>query len=62
MTRFYTFLLFYSPKTQSAPRKKSSERTEPTNSANVNFEEEDLVPNMDEGSDDEGETNKAKMK
>ena len=42
--------------TQSASRKKKSERTEPTGSGNVggDFEEEDLLNTMDEESEDEG--------
>lgn len=41
---------------QSASRKKTSERTEQTESGDVevNFEEEDLATNIDEESEDKG--------
>lgn len=44
---------------QSASRKKTSERTEQTESGDVegNFEEEDLATNIDEESEDEGKKN-----
>ena len=38
-----------------ASRKKKTERTEQTADVGLNFEEEDLVTNIDEDSEDEGE-------
>lgn len=58
LSRNSIFLLFQELMRQCTFRKKSSERTEQTESGNaaVNLDEEGLVTNVDEESEDAGKT------